>query len=55
MTDCPLDLPGLVVDARGDASGVTVSMVVRDPKLVGELQRRTAKDLEGAAARRAGR
>lgn len=55
MTDCPLDLPGLVVDARGDASGVTVSMVVRDPKLVGELQRRTAKDLEGAASRRAGR
>lgn len=52
MQDCPLDLPGLAVDVRGDAEGVTVSMIVRDPKLVGELQRRTAKDLEAAASRR---
>ncbi len=51
MADCPLDLPGLAIDVRGDANGVTVAMVVRDPKLVGELQRRTAKDLETAASR----
>lgn len=55
MSDCPLDLPGLAVDARGDANGVTVSMIVRDAKLVGELQRRAAKDLEAAAGRRAAR
>lgn len=55
MEDCPLDLPGLAIDARGDANGVTVSIVVRDPKLVPELQRRAAKDLEMAASRRATR
>lgn len=52
MEDCPLDLPGLAIDARGDETGVTVSLVVRDPKLVAELQRRTAKDLEAAASMR---
>jgi hypothetical protein len=52
MVDCPLDLPGLAIDARGDAMGVTVSMVVRDPKYIAELQRRTAKDLEVAASSR---
>jgi hypothetical protein len=52
MEDCPLDLPGLAIDARGDDNGVTVSLTVRDPKLVAELQRRTAKDLEAAAALR---
>lgn len=46
MDDCPLDLPGLVLDARGDASGVTLSLTVRDASLVGELQRRAAHDLE---------
>ena len=49
MDDCPLDLPGLVLDARGDAEGITVSMAVRDPKLVEELHRRTAHDLEAGA------
>lgn len=53
MEDCPLDLPGLAIDARGDENGVTVSLVVRDPKLVTELQRRAAKDLEAAASLRA--
>ncbi len=48
MDDCPLDLPGLVIDARGDATGVTVSLSVKDGKLVPELQRRTAHDLEVA-------
>lgn len=52
MEDCPLDLPGLAVDARGDENGVTVSLIVRDPKLIPELQRRTAKDLEVAASLR---
>ncbi len=47
MDDCPLDLPGLVLDARGDSDGVTVSLSV-DRKLVPELQRRTAHDLEAA-------
>jgi hypothetical protein len=46
MDDCPLDLPGLVVDARADETGVTLSIVVRDPKLVDELHRRVAHDLE---------
>lgn len=46
MEDCPLDLPGIALDARGDRDGVTVSIVVRDPKLVGELQRRAAHELE---------
>jgi hypothetical protein len=49
MEDCPLDLPDIALDARGDAGGITVSIVVRDPKLVAELQRRAAHDLEAAA------
>ena len=46
MDDCPLDLPGIVLDARGDQGGITVSIVVRDPKLVDELHRRAAHELE---------
>jgi hypothetical protein len=46
MDDCPLDLPGLVLDARGDVDGVTVSISVQDRKLVQELQRRAAHELE---------
>jgi hypothetical protein len=53
MEDCPLDLAGIALDARGDTSGITVSIVVRDPKLVPELQRRAAHDLEAAAQLRA--
>lgn len=53
MEDCPLDLPGLTLDARGDASGITVSLSVKDRTLVPELQRRTQKDLEMAATRHA--
>lgn len=49
MEDCPLDLPDIALDARGDDSGITVSIVVRDPDLVPELQRRAAHDLEAAA------
>jgi hypothetical protein len=48
MEDCPLDLPGIQVDARGDKEGITVSIVVRDPKLVDELHRRAAIELESS-------
>lgn len=54
MDDCPLDLPGLVFDARGDGEGTTLSIVTRDASFVGELQRRTAHDLEAAARRSSG-
>jgi hypothetical protein len=54
MDDCPLDLPGLQLDVRGDADGITVAMTVKDGKLVPELQRRVAHDLEaGQRAKRA--
>lgn len=49
MDDCPLDLPGLAFDARGDDEGVTLSIIVRDAALVDELHRRAAHDLEAAA------
>ena len=50
MDDCPLDLPGLELDARGDADGVTVSLGVKDSALISELQRRAAHDLDHATA-----
>ena len=49
MEDCPLDLPGIVLDAHGDSDGITVSIVERDPKLVDELQRRAERDLEASS------
>jgi hypothetical protein len=51
MDDCPLDLPGLRVSARGDAHGIELSLTVDDRALVPELQRRAAHDLEAAAKR----
>jgi hypothetical protein len=45
MEDCALDLPGLVLDARGDKDGVTLAITV-EKKLIGELQRRVTKQLE---------
>ena len=54
MDDCPLDLPGIQVDARGDAQGVTLSIVIRDPKLVDELHRRATIELEKGAQLRRG-
>jgi hypothetical protein len=48
MDDCPLDLPGLELDARGDTSGITVSLAVKDSALIPELKRRAAHDLEAA-------
>ena len=53
MDDCPLDLPGLQVSARGDAAGIELSMTVKDPSLVDELRHRAAHDLEAARHRRA--
>jgi hypothetical protein len=55
MDDCPLDLPGLQVSARGDANGIELTITVADPGLVGELQRRAAHDLEVATSRRSAR
>ena len=52
MDDCPLDLPGLRVSARGDANGIELTMTVSDPSLVPELRRRAAHDLEAAQQRR---
>lgn len=51
MDDCPLDLPGLVLDAHGDQAGITLSITVHDLALVDELHRRAARELEAAAHR----
>ena len=51
MDDCPLDLPGLQVSARGDASGIEITMTVKVPSLVDELRRRAAHDLEAGLHR----
>jgi hypothetical protein len=52
MDDCPLDLPGVQVSAKGDENGIELTMTVRDPSLVPELQRRAAHELEAAHHRR---
>jgi hypothetical protein len=36
------------VSARGDASGIELTMTVSDPSLVDELRRRAAHELEAA-------
>jgi len=46
METCPLDLAGIHLDAHGDEHGITVTITIADKKLVDELQRRTAHDLE---------
>jgi hypothetical protein len=51
MDDCPLDLPGLRVSARGDANGIELTMTVSDPALIPELRRRAAHELEAAQHR----
>ena len=48
MDDCPLDLPGIEIDARGEEGAITVALAVRDRALIGELQRRVALELEAA-------
>ena len=52
MDDCPLDLPGLQVAAKGDENGIELTLTVRDPALVPELRRRAAHELEAAQQRR---
>ena len=47
MDACPLDLPGVEVDARGDANGIELTITESNPALVNELRRRAALDLEG--------
>ena len=46
--DCPLDLPGLHVAARGQAGAIELTITVSDPALVDELRRRAATDVEAA-------
>jgi hypothetical protein len=46
MDDCPLDLPGIHVAARGDAAGIELTITVDDEALVPELRRRAARDVE---------
>ncbi len=48
MDDCPLDIPGLVLDARGTADGITVSLSVNDRALLPELKRRATHELESS-------
>jgi len=52
MDDCPLDLAGLKIDAKGGGEGITLTLGVRDQSLIPELQRRAAHDLEMSAGRR---
>jgi len=52
MDDCPLDLPGVQVSAKGDENGIELTLTVRDPSLVPELRRRAAHELEAAHDRR---
>jgi hypothetical protein len=46
MEACPLDLAGLVVSATATTDGIVLTLTVSDPKLIPELQRRVAHDLE---------
>jgi hypothetical protein len=50
MQDCPLDLPGISVEAYGDETGISVEIHVADPALLPELKRRATKDLERSMA-----
>jgi hypothetical protein len=46
MDDCPLDLAGLRIDVQGSSEGIALTLTVKDNRLIPELQRRTAHDLE---------
>jgi hypothetical protein len=48
MENCPLDLPGIQLDARGEADAITVSIAAGSREQVEELQRRAAHELEAA-------
>jgi len=51
MDDCPLDLPGIALDAHGEGENalITVAITVADPLLVEELHRRAAHEMEAGA------
>ncbi|MFT3698643.1 MAG: hypothetical protein QM831_36190 [Kofleriaceae bacterium] len=49
MDDCPLDVPGLRVTAKGQANEIQLELSVDDKKWIPELQRRAAHDLEMAS------
>jgi hypothetical protein len=51
MDACPLDLAGLRVSATATPDGIALTLTVSDPKLIPELQRRVAHDLELGATR----
>jgi hypothetical protein len=44
--DSPLALPGLLVDAKGNQDGITLTITTRDKKMIPELQRRVLRGLE---------
>jgi len=44
--DSPLELPGILVDARGDQDGITLTLTMRDTRQVPELQKRVLRQLE---------
>lgn len=46
MDDCPLDLPNLTVEARGDDTHVAIWVTARDPRMVAEVQRRVERSVE---------
>jgi hypothetical protein len=52
MDTCPLDLAGIHVDATGDANGITLTITAHDQRLVPELQKRAAHELELGAKQR---
>jgi hypothetical protein len=46
MDDCPLDLPGVHVAARGDAAGIELTITIDNQALIPELRRRAAHEVE---------
>ncbi|MEO8701656.1 MAG: hypothetical protein ABI867_16540 [Kofleriaceae bacterium] len=50
MSQCPLDLAKIEIRAYGNATGVSVEITTANDRLVPELQRRAARDLEAAAS-----
>lgn len=52
MSTCPLDLAQLEIRAYGNETGVSVEITTKNDRLVPELQRRAARDLEVAASAR---
>jgi hypothetical protein len=54
MEECPLDLAGIQIVAHGDPNGISVQITAKDPRVVVELQRRAARELEAATKRQEG-